>query len=175
VEKLRNLYRILIISYSDRTAIGFYNTDRKLESSIAGKSSHKCHVLRCFCDYEIKNKSHTLRCAGFVYAVCMYAGGTGGEAWHTSKPSWRYSSGSVYDFATTNRGTLRFGELCEKVDVLWIDDGPTYYHAFAMDYMRGLFLKPATQISGRRSIEIFATVSTSTYRSWMTCQVTNRL
>lgn len=46
--------------------------------------------------------------------------------------------GCVYDPAAILRGTYGVTELCEKVDVLWMDDGPTMNHAFSMDYARSL-------------------------------------
>lgn len=44
--------------------------------------------------------------------------------------------GSVFDGAAKARGTLGIAALCEKVDVLWVDDGPTYDHLWSMDYIR---------------------------------------
>ena len=44
--------------------------------------------------------------------------------------------GCVYDTASALRGTYGFTELCENVDVFWMDDGPLMNHHFSMDYMR---------------------------------------
>ncbi len=44
--------------------------------------------------------------------------------------------GCVYDTASALRGTYGFVELCENVDVLWVDDGPLSDHHFSMDYVR---------------------------------------
>ena len=44
--------------------------------------------------------------------------------------------GCVYDTASALRGTYGFTELCETVDVFWMDDGPLMNHHFSMDYMR---------------------------------------
>ena len=44
--------------------------------------------------------------------------------------------GCVYDTASALRGTLGITELCENVDVFWMDDGPLMNHHFSMDYMR---------------------------------------
>ncbi len=44
--------------------------------------------------------------------------------------------GSVFDEASNLRCTLRFADLCEHADVLWIDDAPLYDHDFSMDYVR---------------------------------------
>ena len=44
--------------------------------------------------------------------------------------------GSVFDEASSLRCTLRFADLCEKADILWIDDAPLYDHKFSMDYVR---------------------------------------
>lgn len=44
--------------------------------------------------------------------------------------------GCVYDTASALRGTYGFTELCENVDVLWMDDGPLMNHHFSMDYAR---------------------------------------
>lgn len=46
--------------------------------------------------------------------------------------------GCVYDTAAALRGTLGIADLCENVDVLWIDDGPTMNHHFSMDYIRSI-------------------------------------
>ena len=44
--------------------------------------------------------------------------------------------GCVYDTASALRGTYGITELCENVDVFWMDDGPLMDHHFSMDYMR---------------------------------------
>ena len=44
--------------------------------------------------------------------------------------------GCVYDSASALRGTYGLSELCENVDVFWIDDGPLSDHSFSMDYVR---------------------------------------
>lgn len=44
--------------------------------------------------------------------------------------------GCVYDTASALRGTYGLTELCENVDVLWVDDGPLSDHLFSMDYIR---------------------------------------
>lgn len=44
--------------------------------------------------------------------------------------------GCVYDTASALRGTFGFTELCENVDVFWMDDGPLSNHHFSMDYVR---------------------------------------
>ena len=44
--------------------------------------------------------------------------------------------GCVYDTASALRGTFGITELCENVDVFWMDDGPLMNHHFSMDYMR---------------------------------------
>lgn len=44
--------------------------------------------------------------------------------------------GCVYDTASALRGTYGITELCENVDVFWMDDGPLMNHHFSMDYMR---------------------------------------
>ena len=44
--------------------------------------------------------------------------------------------GCVYDSASALRGTYGLSELCENVDVFWIDDGPLSDHRFSMDYVR---------------------------------------
>jgi hypothetical protein len=43
--------------------------------------------------------------------------------------------GSVFDEASAQRGTLAFGDLMEKADVMWVDDGPKYDHNWSMDYI----------------------------------------
>ncbi len=44
--------------------------------------------------------------------------------------------GSVFDSAIARRATVAFTALCEHADVVWVDDGPAYPHAFSMDYIR---------------------------------------
>ncbi len=46
--------------------------------------------------------------------------------------------GCVYDTASVLRGTFGVADLCENVDVLWIDDGPLMNHHFSMDYIRSI-------------------------------------
>ena len=46
--------------------------------------------------------------------------------------------GSVFDYSVLLRGTVDFVSLCENADVVWVDDAPTYDHAFSMDYIRVL-------------------------------------
>ncbi len=43
--------------------------------------------------------------------------------------------GCVYDEAAFRRVTLGFTDLCEKADVVWVDDGPTMNHLFSMDLL----------------------------------------
>lgn len=43
--------------------------------------------------------------------------------------------GCVFDGAAILRGTVGFIDLCEKVDVLWVDDGPSFNHDWSMDYL----------------------------------------
>ena len=59
--------------------------------------------------------------------------------------------GSVFDNHATIRGTIAFEDLCEYVDVLWVDDGPTYNHSWSMDYIRSALdskVKIAQEIDG---------------------------
>lgn len=59
--------------------------------------------------------------------------------------------GSVFDGAVKARGTIGFVDLCEKVDVLWVDDAPTYDHLWSMDYIRSALpvtLQLAQEIDG---------------------------
>ena len=59
--------------------------------------------------------------------------------------------GSVFDDHSAIRGTLAFTDLCEHVDVLWVDDGPTYDHSWSMDYIRAALdgeVKLAQEIDG---------------------------
>ena len=46
--------------------------------------------------------------------------------------------GCVFDSVAATRCTLGFVDLCERVDVLWLDDGPAYDHAWSMDYVRSM-------------------------------------
>ncbi|MBQ3507288.1 MAG: beta-galactosidase [Clostridia bacterium] len=46
--------------------------------------------------------------------------------------------GCVYDTASVLRGTFGVADLCENVDVLWVDDGPLMNHHFSMDYIRSI-------------------------------------
>lgn len=59
--------------------------------------------------------------------------------------------GCVYDTASTLRVTFGVRELCEHVDVLWVDDGPLMNHHFTMDYVRSLLpasIELAQEIDG---------------------------
>lgn len=59
--------------------------------------------------------------------------------------------GSVFDDASILRCTYNFPSLCENVDILWTDDGPTYNHTFSMDYIRSNLpssVQIATEIDG---------------------------
>lgn len=59
--------------------------------------------------------------------------------------------GSVFDNHIAVRGTIAFADLCEHVDVLWVDDGPTYNHSWSMDYISsalGSKVKLAQEIDG---------------------------
>lgn len=59
--------------------------------------------------------------------------------------------GSVFDNHIAVRGTVAFADLCEHVDVLWVDDGPTYNHSWSMDYIRTALdgrIKLAQEIDG---------------------------
>ena len=59
--------------------------------------------------------------------------------------------GSVFDDHSATRGTLAFTDLCEHVDVLWVDDGPMYDHSWSMDYIRAALdgkVKLAQEIDG---------------------------
>ena len=54
----------------------------------------------------------------------------------TDNTKFSIQLGCVYDSASALRGTYGFVELCENVDVLWVDDGPLMDHHFSMDYVR---------------------------------------
>ena len=54
----------------------------------------------------------------------------------TDNTKFSIQLGCVYDSASALRGTYGFVELCENVDVLWVDDGPLMNHHFSMDYVR---------------------------------------
>ena len=61
--------------------------------------------------------------------------------------------GCVYDTASAFRGTYGFADLCENVDVFWIDDGPLSDHHFSMDYIRSALpdsVELAQEIDGPR-------------------------
>ena len=63
--------------------------------------------------------------------------------------------GCVWDAASRGRGTLGFADLCEKVDVLWVDDGPTMDHCWSMDYIRSVLpsrVQLAQEIDGPTQI-----------------------
>lgn len=55
--------------------------------------------------------------------------------------------GSVFDEASVLRGTLAFGGLAEKADVLWVDDGPKYDHDWSMDYIGSSLKAQGKQIA----------------------------
>ncbi|MBQ9735745.1 MAG: beta-galactosidase [Clostridia bacterium] len=44
--------------------------------------------------------------------------------------------GSVFDNEVPLRGTMRFAELCEHADVVWLDNAPDHNHAWSLDYLR---------------------------------------
>ncbi|RED57966.1 beta-galactosidase [Cohnella phaseoli] len=44
--------------------------------------------------------------------------------------------GSMFDDSASKRGTLDFVDLAEKADIVFVDDGPEYNHAFSMDLLR---------------------------------------
>lgn len=46
--------------------------------------------------------------------------------------------GSVYDSVVRIRGTINFSHLAKagNIDIVWVDDAPSYPHTFAMDYLR---------------------------------------
>lgn len=54
----------------------------------------------------------------------------------TDNTKFAIQLGCVYDTASALRGTYGITELCENVDVFWMDDGPLMNHHFSMDYMR---------------------------------------
>ena len=54
----------------------------------------------------------------------------------TDNTKFAIQLGCVYDTASALRGTYGIAELCENVDVFWMDDGPLMNHHFSMDYMR---------------------------------------
>lgn len=58
---------------------------------------------------------------------------------HGVNPYLKYcvQFGSVWDTAYLMRGTLVFTDLCEKADIVVIDDAPDYNHCFSMDLLRG--------------------------------------
>ena len=60
-----------------------------------------------------------------------------GETQKDIAPNSKYALqfGSVWDSASVLRGTLGYVDLCENVDVLWVDDGPLTNHRFSMDYL----------------------------------------
>ena len=58
---------------------------------------------------------------------------------HTACPGTKFAIqlGCVWDSAAAfQRITLGFEELCEKIDILWVDDSPTFNHRFSCDYLR---------------------------------------
>ena len=63
--------------------------------------------------------------------------------------------GSVFDEASYLRCTIRFADLCENADILWIDDAPLYDHKFSMDYVRSSLpdkVMIAQEIDGPRQV-----------------------
>ena len=54
----------------------------------------------------------------------------------TDNTKFSIQLGCVYDSASALRGTYGLSDLCENVDVLWVDDGPLMDHNFSMDYVR---------------------------------------
>lgn len=44
--------------------------------------------------------------------------------------------GCVWDSAVKKRGTIGFVDLCENVDIIWLDDAPAFNHQWSMDYIR---------------------------------------
>ena len=54
----------------------------------------------------------------------------------TDNTKFSIQLGCVYDSASALRGTYGLADLCENVDVLWVDDGPLMDHNFSMDYVR---------------------------------------
>ena len=56
----------------------------------------------------------------------------------TDNTKFSIQLGCVYDTASALRGTYGLAELCENVDVFWIDDGPLSDHHFSMDYVRSI-------------------------------------
>ena len=54
----------------------------------------------------------------------------------TENTKFAIQLGCVYDTASALRGTYGITELCENVDVFWMDDGPLMNHHFSVDYMR---------------------------------------
>lgn len=60
-------------------------------------------------------------------------------AQHSSCPGTKIAIqiGCVWDSAASYlRVTAGFSELCENIDVLWVDDGPLFDHAWSCDYTR---------------------------------------
>ena len=62
-------------------------------------------------------------CADTVHDICSDKG-TG----------FSVQFGSTIDQSILLRGTVMFWELCEKADLVWVDDAPDYNHAFSCDY-----------------------------------------
>jgi uncharacterized protein (TIGR02145 family) len=58
---------------------------------------------------------------------------------HGVNPYLKYcvQFGSVWDTSYLMRGTLAFTDLCEKADIVIIDDAQDYNHCFSMDLLRG--------------------------------------
>lgn len=51
-----------------------------------------------------------------------------------TKSDFAVQLGCVFDTAVPLRATADVAYLCENVDVLWIDDAPSYNHGFSCDY-----------------------------------------
>lgn len=60
------------------------------------------------------------------------------EAQHAVAPDSKMAVqfGSVFDSASVHRATLNFPKLTENVQIMWVDDSPTYDHNFSIDYVR---------------------------------------
>ena len=56
----------------------------------------------------------------------------------TDNTKFSIQLGCVYDSASALRATYGVADLCENVDVLWMDDGPLSDHYFSMDYLRSV-------------------------------------
>ena len=60
------------------------------------------------------------------------------DAQHAVAPGSKFcvQFGSVFDSPICLRGNAAFADLCEKVDVIFVDDAPVYNHLWSMDYIR---------------------------------------